>query len=122
MVTLDISRGSDLVEALEHAKLNLRLALWAYLSEFEDWRLILSSPQFDTAGSKGRYGLLQEALDASGVPLEKTPPVLILPTTDKFVRDLRRRVGKTKSQDGVRLSLQLFGDRFVEDGYVYRVN
>jgi hypothetical protein len=41
--------------------------------------------------------------------------------TDPFVRQLRRRFGKAKSVEGMRLGGQLFGDRYIEDAYVYRI-
>jgi hypothetical protein len=66
--------------------------------------------------------LLNGALDAGGFPMEKKPPVLILPMTDPFVRALRRYFGKAKSVEGMRLGGQTFGNRWVEHAYVYRVS
>src|SRR5271157_3191242 len=45
MVSIDISRGAELLNALELAKLKISVALWAYLSEYEDWRLVVSARQ-----------------------------------------------------------------------------
>jgi len=42
MVSLDIDRGSELLDALERANLRVGVALWTYLSEYEDWRLLVS--------------------------------------------------------------------------------
>jgi hypothetical protein len=47
---------------------------------------------------------------------------MILPTSDPSIRELRRIFGKTKSVEGMRLGGQVFGDRFVEDAYVYRIS
>ena len=44
MVSVDISRGAEIVNALERAKVKVNVAFWAFLSEYEDWRLIISSP------------------------------------------------------------------------------
>jgi hypothetical protein len=41
---------------------------------------------------------------------------------DPSIRELRRLFGKTKSVEGMRLGGQVFGDRFVEDAYVYRIS
>ena len=49
MVSIDVSQGADILEALERAHLKVSVALWMFLSEFEDWRLVVSSHQFNTA-------------------------------------------------------------------------
>ncbi len=121
MVSIDVSHGLEIIEGLERAHLKLNVAVWMFLSEFEDWRLVVSSRHFDTPDPRDAYRLLHNSLDADGIDFRKTPPILILPTSDKFVRELRRLFGKTKSVEGMRLGCQMIGDRFVEDAYVYRI-
>jgi hypothetical protein len=53
---------------------------------------------------------------------QNKPVVMILPMKDPFIKVLRRIFGKTKSVDGMRLGGQMIGDRFVEDGYLYRIS
>jgi hypothetical protein len=60
-------------------------------------------------------------VEGAGVAYWKVSPILVLSTTDPTIRQLRHLFGKTKSVEGMRLGGQLFGDRFVEDGYVYRI-
>ena len=122
MVSLDISRGSEMVDALERAKVKVSVALWAFLSEYEDWRLVISSRRFDLPDLRDAYGLLHDSLAPAGFDPGNTPPVMILPTKDSFIRDLRRIFGKTKSVEGMRLGGQMFGDRFLQDAYVYRIS
>ena len=66
MVSLDVHRGMELVEALERAKLKIGVALWMYLSEYEDWRLVLSARQFDSLNLRDAYRLLHDFLDPAG--------------------------------------------------------
>lgn len=122
MVSIDVDTGLELIDKLDRAKLKVSVALWAYLSEYGDWRLILSSRQFDSLDLKDAYGLLHDSLDVAGITPERAPLVMILPMNDPFIRDLRRRFGKTRSVKGMRLGRQMFGDRFVEDAYVYRIS
>ena len=122
MVSIDIDTGSELIDKLEAAKVRLGAALWACLSEYGDWRLIVSSRQFDSLDLRDAYGLLHDSLDAAGIAPEKAPAVMILPMNDPFIRDLRRHFAKAKGVDGMRLGGQMFGDRFIEDGYVYRIS
>ena len=122
MVSLDVNRGMELVDALEGAKLKVGVALWMFLSEYEDWRLVISARQFDSLDLRDAYRVLHDSPDPAGFTPEKTPPVMILPMADPFVKALRRLFGKTKSVEGMRLGNQLIGDRFVEDAYLYRIS
>jgi hypothetical protein len=65
--------------------------------------------------------LLHKALDAAGIKYEKSPPILILPMDDPFIKALRRLFGKSRSVEGMILGGQSIGNRFVEEGYVYRI-
>ena len=122
MVSTDISKGSEILQALEQAKVKVNVVLWAFLSEYEDWRLIISSRQLDSSDPRDAYGLLHDSLDAAGFGAKQLPPILILPTYDPFIKALRRVFSKAKSVEGMRLGGQMFGDRFIEDGYVYKIS
>jgi hypothetical protein len=102
--------------------LKVGVALWAFLSEYENWRLIVAARRLDSPDLREGYGLIHEALEGAGFTPRKTPPIMILPMTDPFIKELRRLFGKTKSVEGMRLGGQLIGDRFIEDAYVYRIS
>ena len=122
MVSLDIDRGSELLDALERAKLKVGVALWTYLSEYEDWRLVVAGRQFDSLDLRDAYRLLHDSLAAAGFTPKNTPPIMILPMADPFVKELRRLFGKTKTVEGMRLGGQMIGDRFIQDAYIYRIS
>jgi len=122
MVSLDIDRGTELLNALDRAKLKISVALWVHLAEYEDWRLVVSARWLDSLGLREAYRVLHESLDATGFTPRTTPPIMILPMSDPMIKELRRRFGKTKNVEGMRPGGQLIGDRFVEDGYVYRIS
>lgn len=122
LVNIDVERGSEILRALDSAKVKIKVFTWLHLSEYEDWRLVLASPDFDAAGPRESYGLVHKALDNVGFPAELTPALLILPMSDPSIRALRRVFGKAKNVLGMRLGHQMIGDRFVEDGYAYRIS
>jgi hypothetical protein len=122
MVSVDIARSSELLDALDRAKIKVSVAFWAFLSEYEDWRLVVSSRRLDLPDPRDAYGLLHETLAPAGFAPRNTPPLMILPTKDPFIRELRRIFGKTNSTEGMRLGGQLIGGRFVQDAYVYRIS
>ena len=122
MVSLDVNRGMELVDALDRANLKVAAALWMFLSEYEDWRMVVSARQFDSLDPRAAYRLIHDSLDPVEFTPEKTPPILVLRMADPFIKALRRRFGKTKGVEGMRLGSQSIGDRFVEDAYVYRIS
>jgi hypothetical protein len=122
LVGLDVDKGSRILQILDDAQLELRVALWAYLDEYGDWRLVLSSRKFDELDIRKAFGLIHEALDAAGVSLEETPILVILRMNDPFIKTLRRIFGKTKSVEGMRLGSQSIGNRFLDDAFVYRIS
>jgi len=122
LVNIDVEKGSEILKVLDDANVKVRVALWLYSPDYEDWRLLLSSKDFDRTDLVEAYGLVNSALDAAGIALEQTPPILILSMSSPFIRTLRKIFGKAKSVEGMRLGGQMIGDRFVDDAYVYRVS
>jgi hypothetical protein len=119
LVGPDLSAGREIISVLDAAEIKQITALFVSFPEYSDWRLVLSSPSLDQnhllkAGRKV-HGILHGKFD---FPL---PPIMILPTKDPFVRELRKTFGKAKSVEGMRLGGQTFGNRYIENAYVYRI-
>jgi hypothetical protein len=121
LVSTDLEQGREALDALDRAGINVNVAWWAYLPEYEDWRLVLSSRKFDNVGRSDAYGMLHNSLNAAGIPIQKQPVSLILPMSDSTIKSLRKVFGKAASVDGMRLGGQVFGHRFIEDAFVYRI-
>jgi hypothetical protein len=121
LVTIDLAKGTEWLKALDDSDVGISVALWVYLPEYEDWRFALSSRRLDAVQPSKAYGLVHDAFERAGIPLRKTPSLLILPMKDPFIRHLRRLFGKAKSVEGMRLGGQMIGDRFLEDALVYRI-
>lgn len=66
------------------------------------------------------YRRVHDALDSAGMPVEHVPSMLLMASSDPFIKSLRRIFGKTV--DGRRIGGQTIGDRWVEAGYVYRIS
>ena len=122
LVSVEIDKGDEMIKTLDRAGVSPTIALWMCTTEHEDWRLVISGPRFDALPLREGYRLLNQTLAESGFPLDSKPTVMILTKRDSFIRDLRRMFGKSKSVEGMRLGGQLFGDRFVQDAYVYRIS
>lgn len=123
LVGIDVEIGERILKALDEAKLNIKVALWFYSpEEYSDWRLMFSSRRFDQLLLPDAFGLLQDALNVAGITYEETPTLMILPTTNPFIKELRRRFGKARNVQGMRIGPDVYGDRYIEEGYVYRIS
>jgi hypothetical protein len=122
LVVRDLANGTEILDALDRANLGIRVAIWAYLNEYPDWRLVLASPRFDQSDDlRDAFGLVNDALEAAGIPEEKQPSIIILKMSDKTIRDLRKMYAKWKGVEGRNIGNQLYGDRFIEEAIAYRV-
>ena|SRR5579872_2414112 len=120
LVNIDIPVGWEVINALDAAGLDVNVALWAWLSAYEDWRLLIASRKLDKEELGRRYLVVNAATDAAGIGIRRAPDIMILKMADSLVRDLRARARKHGNIDGSRLSGK-FGDRWIRDSYIYRV-
>lgn len=120
LVSLELDQGAQFLRILDEGGLKIKVASWVVLEEYGDWRLLLCARRFDELGLGGSIDLINRVLAGAGYPIEDKPLILILPITDPLVRSLRHTFAKTKNVEGKRR--QRIGNRWVEDGYVYRVS
>lgn len=119
LVGPDLKVGGEVVSALDAAQIKKITALLVLFPEYSDWRLVLSSPSLDQSHSLKAGMKVHEILH--GKFDQNLPLLMILPTKDPFIRDLRQIFGKTKSAQGMRLGGQTIGNRFVSDAFIYRI-
>lgn len=121
LVGLDVDAGRIFLKALDEAGLKIDVALWAVLVDYDDPRLVLAGKQLDQVDPMKAIQAVNSAYRTSGKALLFKPTYVIYRMKEPFIQDLRRTFGKTASVDGVRLSGQFFGGRYLEDAYVYRI-
>ena len=119
LVNADIERGAEVLKILDDAQLQMKVAVWLFSPDHENWFLVLASRQLD--GSRDAYGAVNDALRKAGFAIERKPSIMILRMDNPFIKDLRRQFGKAKNVEGMRLR-QTIGDWFIEDAYVYRIS
>ena len=119
LVGLDVETGARIVSVLEDAGIAVKVALWMVTSEYEAGRLVLASSSLDQVHPLRAYETVFEILHGKFV--HETPLLLVLRMRDPFIQSLRQLFSKTESVEGMRLGGQMIGNRFIEDGYVYRI-
>jgi len=120
-VSFDIENGSKVIQALDDAGHAPDVALWAKLPDYDDWRLVIASDRLDQASQFTGYAQINEAMRKAGIPAHREPTIFMRPMSDPMVQSLRGRFGTAKDTYGMRLGLQTFGDKYIEDAFVYRI-
>ena len=121
LVTIDIPLGTEVLAALDVDGLNPSIAVWVYLSDYEDWRLLLASPHWDGGPIQRSYGMVFRAFEDAGISRLRAPEIMICRMSDPFIKALQQRYAKLGDVRGMRVGGDRFGERYVEDGYEYRI-
>ena len=58
LVGPDLEKGHELLQTLDRDNVKVNVLLWAYLSEYEDWRLVVAGRQLDDMGWRKAYRAL----------------------------------------------------------------
>jgi hypothetical protein len=121
LVGFDIEIGDEIIAALDGAGLRPDVAIWAVLAEYGDARILLASRKFPQKTSLEAYGKILPVLNAEGINAYRQPAMMVLPMKDPGIQNLRKRYGKVGNVRSMRLGPESFGRRFLEAGYVYRI-
>ena len=122
LVNFDIEVGREVIDALDRDGKNPKVALWAKLPDYEDWRLVIASDQISQSGSLYGYSQINAAMEKAGIPMRKRPKISLRPMDKPFIKALRSVFAKAADTYGMRLGGQVFGDQYLEDAFVYRIH
>jgi hypothetical protein len=121
LVNLDIENGERIVKALDEDGKSPNVAIWAKLPEYESWRLILASEHLEQQSALG-YGQINAALRKANFPISRKPAIYLRPMSSPMIAALRKIFGGAADVYGMRLGGQTFGDKYIEDAFVYRIH
>ena len=121
LVSFDIENGKEVVDALDKDGKFPQVALWAKLPDYENWRLVIASDLLDQTSQFAGYMQINEAMDRAGIPSHRQPSLFMRPMNNPFIQALRGVFASAKDTYGMRLGGQMFGDKYLEDAFVYRI-
>jgi hypothetical protein len=121
LVNFDIENGQRVIEALDDDRKDPNVALWAKLPDYEDWRLVIASDHLDQASQFAGYTQVNEALSKAGISIHRQPTIFLRPMNNPMIEALRHTFGSAGDVYGMRLGGQKFGDKYLEDAFVYRI-
>ena len=114
-----IEDGRKLVERLDGEGLSPEAALWFYLSESHEWRLILALKQVDELGPRETYKRIQRVLDAE--PSLSLRNVSVVSPDDDTIQLLRRAIRTSGGISSIRFTGNAIDGIFIEDALIYRL-
>jgi hypothetical protein len=121
LVNFDIENGQKVIDALDQDGKTPKVALWAKLPDYENWRLVIASDRLDQSASLSGYTEINSAIRKAGIPINRKPSIFWRPMDKPFIQALRRAFAATSDTYGMRLGGQMFGDKYLEDAFVYRI-
>ena len=121
LVNFDIENGQKIIAALDKDEKEPKVALWAKLPEYEDWRLVIASDRIAQTGSLHAYRQLNDAMTKAGIPVSNRPKIFVRSMDKPFITALRDVFSQAADTYGMRLGGQVFGDQYLEDAFVYRI-
>jgi hypothetical protein len=122
LVEKDIEEARRLVEALDTADFVVRAALWYYLSDADEWRLIVASPLVDEKGPKEAYALIQEVLGKMSPPSKLSlGEISVVGPKHDLIRLLKVAIQTGPGISGIRFTRNTINNTFIEDAYIYRM-
>ncbi len=117
-----ITAGEELLALLDEAGLQVDVALWFYLPDSEEWRLLLSLPTLIKRGPKAAYRAVQKAVSK----LPEDNPLLLDDVTvaeeDAPLFQLLKKTFKKRSGSGyIGLSNCVIRGQLIEGALIYRL-
>ncbi|HEY2091915.1 MAG TPA: hypothetical protein VGJ81_08510 [Thermoanaerobaculia bacterium] len=116
-----IEAGKTVVENLDRRRFLIDAALWFYLTDQNQWRLLLASPEVHLEGPRKAYKRLLEALRNAAVHGVSLQDVAVIDTRDPLIQMLRVALRTDRPVNGIRFSRNTVNGQFIEDAYIYRM-
>jgi len=123
LVSQEIAEGQRLIDALNLADLSVDSALWNYAPGPETWRLMLTSPLYDSKGPLKTYGEILSVFREvkPELKIDWTAIVAVSPKHD-LIEGLRQiQQDWNLDLSGRRMTNDRINQTWIEDAYIYQI-
>jgi hypothetical protein len=119
-----IEAGAELTRKLEEDGLPISAALWSFMPESNEWRLLFASSDVGSKGPREVYETIRLAISQLGPNAALVPlsTVSVLDDGADLVKVLRRLVRTGPGIARIRVSRNVINGHFIDDALVYRIN
>lgn len=118
-----VDAGAELTGKLDEMGLPITAALWLFMPEVNEWRLLFASPEVASRGPREVYDKIRQAIDQLKDKAAATPFAVIslLDADADLVRLLRIAIGTSPGMKRIRYSKNVINGHFIDDALIYRV-
>lgn len=117
-----ISDGARLIKFLDESGFHVVAALWLYLSESDEWRLIIASPSEIVKGPRQAYIDIQSVLSNTSPPIEiPLQDISVVSPSDRLIQSLKGLISTGTGIASLRIKNSVLNNQFIEDAYIYRM-
>jgi hypothetical protein len=113
--------GAELTRKLDEAKWPVTASFWYFVSDDNQWKLIVASPKLESEGPRQSY----EAISNAGSTLREyfggLEFISVVTPKNDVVRTLALALNTGPTITGIRFSKNMIDGHYIDDAYVYRV-
>jgi hypothetical protein len=119
LVNNDIDIGRRIIAALTRASIPVKVYLWAFIPQLQEWQFMIATPLVDTKGPLAAYTEVNRVLQKAGV-FEDAPHrrIFLRSPNDRVLKSLEKE-SRGVPQEAFRVVNEQIAGSFVEDAYVY---
>lgn len=122
LVEKQIEEGKRLIEELDKTKFTVQAALWFYMADSDEWRLLIASPYVEKKGPKKSYNFIQTVLAKLSMPPEVSlRNISAIPPSHNLIRLIRVAIRTGHGISGIRFTGNVINNTLIEDAYIYRI-
>ena len=117
-----IEAGAKLTSKLDEIGLPVTAALWLFVPDLNEWRLLFASPDVSSRGPRTVYEQISRGVDQLGAEASAVPLSIIglLDADADLVRLLKVAIRTGPGVSRVRFSKNVINGHFIDDALIYR--
>jgi hypothetical protein len=117
-----VDAGAALTAKLDELGVPVTSALWLFVPDLNEWRLLFASAEVSTKGPRDVYEKIRLAIDGLGPQAAFVPlsVVALLEPDAELVRLLRSAVRTGPGVSRLRFSKNVVNGHFIDDALIYR--
>ena len=122
LVENDKEAGEVLLKRLDEMKFDVKAALWFYMPDSEEWRLIFASPAVDKEGPREAYEKVQSQVHELDQHYDLSlQNISLVSPSDNLIKLLKTALKTGPGIFSIRFTRNVINNVFIEDAYIYRV-
>lgn len=115
-----IEAGARLTAKLDEAGVPIVAALWLFMPEVNEWRLLFASPEVSTQGPRAVYAKVRRVVEEAGDLRLPLSIIGVMETEADLVQFLKGAIQTGPGIARLRFSKNVINGHFIDDALIYR--